>query len=98
LLKFLQNSYTIKSYASPHIIMVIKSRRMRWTGHVAHTGEMKNTYIILVGKLEGNWPLGTPRRWWEDNIRMDLGENNWKVWTGCIWLRLGTSGGPLWTR
>jgi hypothetical protein len=48
-------------YASPNIIRVIKSRRMRWLSHVAWMGEMRNTYGILVGKLEGKRPLGRPR-------------------------------------
>jgi hypothetical protein len=49
-------------YPSPNIIRVIKSRRMRWVGHVAHMGEMRNAYKILVGKSEGKRPLGTLRR------------------------------------
>jgi hypothetical protein len=52
---------------------MIKSRRMRWVGHVARIGEVRNAYI-LVGKLEGRRPLGRPRRRWEDNIQMDLRE------------------------
>jgi hypothetical protein len=51
-----------------------------------------------VGKSEGKRPLGRPRCRWEDNIRMDLREReNGVVWTGLIWLRIGTSGGFLWT-
>jgi hypothetical protein len=61
-------------YASPHFIGVIKSRRMRWTGHIARVGEMRNACNILVGKPEGQRPLGRPRCRWEDNIRMDLRE------------------------
>jgi hypothetical protein len=53
---------------------MIKSRRMRWAGHVARMGETKNAYRILVGKPEGTRPLGTPRRRWVDNIKMDLRE------------------------
>jgi hypothetical protein len=49
---------------------------MRWAGHVAHTGE-KSFYRLLVGKSEGKWPLGRPRRRWVDNIRMDLVEVGW---------------------
>ena len=51
---------------------VIKSRRMRWAGHVARMGEERGVYSVLVGKLEGTRPLGRPRRRWMDNIRMDL--------------------------
>ena len=58
----------------PNIVRVIKSRRMRLTGHVARVGERKGVYKVLVGKHEGKRPLGRPRRRWEDNIRMDLQE------------------------
>jgi hypothetical protein len=53
---------------------MMKSRRMRWTGHVARLGEKRNAYRILMGKPEGNRPLGRPRRWWVDNIKMGLRE------------------------
>ena len=53
-------------YASPHIVRVIKSRRMRWAGHVAHMGERRGVYRVLVGKPEGKRPLGRPRRRWEE--------------------------------
>jgi len=53
---------------------VIKSRRMRWAGHVAHMGEERGVYRVLVGKRAGRRPLGRPRRRWVDNIRMDLQE------------------------
>jgi hypothetical protein len=59
-------------YSSPNIIRMIKSRRMRWAGHVTRIGETRNAYRILVGKLEGRRPLGRPRRRWVDNIKMDL--------------------------
>jgi hypothetical protein len=61
-------------YSSPSIIRIIKSRRMRWAGHVARMGEKRNAYRLLVGKPEGKRPLGRPRRRWVDNIRMDFGE------------------------
>jgi hypothetical protein len=61
-------------YSSPNIIMVIKSRRMRWEGHVARMGEGRGVYRILVGRPEGKRPLGRPRLRWEDNIKMDLME------------------------
>ena len=61
-------------YSSPYIVRVIKSRRMRWTGHVARMGEERGTYRVLVGRPEGKRPLGRPRRIWVDNIRMDLQE------------------------
>ena len=61
-------------YSSPNILRVIKSRRMRWTGHVARMGEKRGVYRILIGKPEGKRPHGRPRRRWEDNIKMDLQE------------------------
>jgi hypothetical protein len=71
-------------YSSPSIIRIIKSRRMRWEGHVARMGEKRNAYRLLVGKREKKRPLGRPRRRWVDNIRMDLGEVGWGVvdWIG----------------
>jgi hypothetical protein len=61
-------------YSSPNIVRVIKSRRMRWTGHVARMGKGRGVYGVLVGRPEGKRPVGRPRRRWEDNIKMDLGE------------------------
>jgi len=61
-------------YCSPNIVRVIKSRRMRWAGHVARMGEDRGVYRVLVGKPEGRRPLGRPRHRWVDNIRMDLQE------------------------
>jgi hypothetical protein len=61
-------------YSSPNIIRMIKSRRMRWAGHVARVGEKRNAYRILVGKPEERRPLGRPRRRWVDNIKIDLRE------------------------
>ena len=61
-------------YSSPNIVWVIKSRRMRWAGHVACMGERRGIYRVLVGKPETKRPLGRPRHRWEDNIKMDLQE------------------------
>jgi hypothetical protein len=58
-------------YSSPSIIRIIKSRRVRWVGHVARMGEKRNVYRLLVGKPEGKRPLGRPRCRWIDNIKMD---------------------------
>jgi hypothetical protein len=74
---------------------MIKSRRIRWAGHVARMGETRNAYRILVGKPEEKRPLGRPRHRWVDNIKMDLREIGWMLWTGSNWLRIGTSGGLL---
>jgi hypothetical protein len=57
--------------------------------------ETNNAYRILVGKPEGGRLLGRPRRRWVDNIKIDLGEIGWMVWSGSLWLRIGTSGGLL---
>ena len=67
-------------YSSPNIVRVIKSRRMRWAGHVARVGEERGVYRILVGKPEGKRPLGRPRRRWVANIRTDLQE------VGCVYM------------
>jgi hypothetical protein len=64
-------------YSSPNIIGQIKSRRMRWAGHVAHIGEERKVYMVLVGKPEGNKTLGRPRRRWENDIRMDVRKIGW---------------------
>jgi hypothetical protein len=72
--KKLRNEELHDLYSSSSIIRVIKTRRMRWAGHVARMGEMRGAYNILVGRPEGRRPLGRPRCRWEDNIRMDLGE------------------------
>jgi hypothetical protein len=74
----LHNEELHNLYASPDIITVIKSRRMRWVGHVARMEEMRNAYI-LVGKPEGKRPLGRPRRRWKGNITIDLREIRCKV-------------------
>jgi hypothetical protein len=81
-------------YSSPNIIQVIKSRRIRWTGHVARMGEGRGAYRILVGRPEGRRPLERPRHKEEDNIKMDLQEVGWDgmAWPGLIWLRTGTGG------
>ena len=61
-------------FSTPNILRVIKSRRMRWAGHVARMGEEKGMYRFLMGKPEGRRPLGRPRRRWVDSIRMALRE------------------------
>jgi hypothetical protein len=72
-------------YSSPDIIRQVKSRRMRWAGHVARMGKERKVYKVLVGKPEGKRPLGRPRRRWEDGIRMDLREIDLG---GGDWIRL----------
>ncbi|KAJ4439296.1 hypothetical protein ANN_07418 [Periplaneta americana] len=70
----LHNTELHALYSSPDIIRNIKSRRLRWAGHVARMGESRNPYRVLVGRPEGQRPLGRPRRRWEGNIKMDLRE------------------------
>jgi hypothetical protein len=85
-------------YSLPNIVRVVKSRRMRWAGHVARIGEERGVHRVLVGKPEGKRPLGRPRHRWEDNIKMDLHEVGGVVETGCSRIRIGTGGGHLWVR
>jgi hypothetical protein len=61
-------------YSSPSIIRIIKSRRMRWAGHVGRMREKRNAYRLLVREPEGKRPLGKPRHRWVDNIRTDLAQ------------------------
>jgi hypothetical protein len=70
----LHNDELHSLYSSPNIVRVIKSRRMRWVGHVADMGEWKGVYRVLVGRTKGKRPLGRPRCRWEDNINIDLRE------------------------
>ena len=72
-------------YSLPNIVWVVKSRRMRWAGHVARMGEGRGVHRVLMGKPEGKRQLGRPRRRWENNIKMDLQE----VGGGCEdWMEL----------
>ena len=81
-------------YCSPNIVRVIKSRRMRWAGHVAHMGEESGAYRVLVRKPEGKRPLGRPRRRWVDNIGMDVQE----VGCGYVdWIGLAQERDRWWT-
>jgi hypothetical protein len=86
----------IDEYTSPNIVRVIKSRRMRWTGHVARMGERGGLYRVLEGNPEEKRPLGRPRCVDGRNIlrwmfrKWDVG-----VWTGSSWLRIRTGGGYL---
>jgi hypothetical protein len=86
-------------YSSSNIVRVIKSRRIRWAGHVAPMGEGRGVYRVLVGKPEGKRPLGRSRHRWEDNIKMDLREigidgvnwihtEHWPAEGMCLWHRM----------
>ena len=70
----LHNEELHSSYHSPNIVREIKSRRLRWAGHVARMVEGRSAFKILTGKPTGKRPLGRPRRRWKGNIRMDLEE------------------------
>jgi hypothetical protein len=81
----LHNDELRSLYSSPNILRVVKSRKMRWAGHVARMGEGRGVYRVLVGRPEEKRPLGRPRRRWEDNIRMDLRETGIYV---AYWIQL----------
>jgi hypothetical protein len=77
------------SYSSPGIIIIMKSMRMRWTGHIARMGEKRNASRLLVGNPKEKRPLRRPRRRWVDNIRRNIVEVGW----GDVdWIRIGTGG------
>jgi hypothetical protein len=88
----LHNEELHNLYSSSNIIRMIKSRRIRWTGHIACIAERRNAYRILMERPEGKRPLGRPRLTWED-IKWILERQDGVVWTGLFWLRIGTSGG-----
>jgi hypothetical protein len=73
----LHNEELHNLHSSPSIIRIIKSRRMRWSGHVARMGEKRKSYRILVGKPEGKRPLGRSRCRWVDNIKIKFREKSW---------------------
>jgi hypothetical protein len=80
-------------YSSLNVVRVIKSRRMRWAGHVARMGEGRGVYRVLVGMPEDRRSLGTPRRRWEDNIQMNLREIGID---GANWIRLAQDSVQWW--
>jgi hypothetical protein len=81
----LHNKELNNLYFSSSMIRMIKSRKMKWAGHVAQIGEKRNAYRISVGKPEGKRPLGRPRRRWVDNIKMNPREIGWD---GMDWIDL----------
>jgi hypothetical protein len=73
----LHNKELYALYSSPNIIRVMKSRSLRWAGHVTRMGERRGAYRALVGKPEGSRPLERPRRRWKDNIKTYFREVGW---------------------
>jgi hypothetical protein len=69
----LHNDELHSLFSSLNIVRVIKLRRMRWAGHVAHMGEGRGVYRVLVGRPKGKRPLGRPRHRWEENIKLEFG-------------------------
>jgi hypothetical protein len=82
-------------YSSSNIVRVIKSRRMRWAGHVARMREEVGVYRVLVGKPEGKRPVGRPRLRWENNLGWIFRKCDVWLCTGLGWLRIETDGGHL---
>jgi len=82
-------------YSSPNNVCVIKSRKMRWAGHVARMGERRSVCRVLVGKPVQKRPLGRPKCRREHNFKMDLQKVGCGVGTGSSWLRIGRGGGHL---
>ena len=82
-------------YSLPNIVQVVKSRRMRWAGHVARMVDGRGAYRVSVGKPEGIRPLGSPGCRCQNNIKIDHKVVEWGAWTGLIWLRMGTCGEHL---
>jgi hypothetical protein len=86
----LHNDELHSLYSSPNIVRVIKSRWMRWVGHVVRMGEGRSVYRVLVGRPKVKRSLGTPKRRWEVTLSWTLGRR-----TGFNWLRIESSGGLL---
>jgi hypothetical protein len=89
----LHNAELRNLYTSPNIIKVIKSRRVSWAQYVARMGEMRNAYSILVGKPEGRHHSEYIDVEGRKILEWMLWQGGWRVWTGCIWLRIGACGG-----
>jgi hypothetical protein len=82
-------------YSLPNILRVVKSRRMKWVGHVARMGEGRGVQRVLMGRPEGKRPLGRPRHRWGIILRWIFRKWEGFVGTGESWLRIGTGGGHL---
>ena len=82
-------------YCSPNIVGVIKSRRMRWAGHVARMGRRRELYRVVVGNLRERDHWGEPGADGRIMLRWIFRKWDVGVWTGSSWLRIGTGGGHL---
>jgi hypothetical protein len=91
----LHNEKVNDLYSSPKIVRVIKSREMRWAGHVAHIGDGRGVYRVLVEKPEGKRPLGRNRHRWGIILRWVFRKWDVEVWNGSSWLRTGAGCGHL---
>ena len=78
----LHNEELYNLYSSPDNIRAIKSRKMRWVGHVACMGAKSGVYRVLLGRRKGMRPRGRHRHRWEDDTKMDLQDVGWEAWTG----------------
>jgi len=74
---------------------MVKSRRMRWAGHMEYIWESRHIYSVLVGKPEGKRPLGRHWRRWEEDIEMHLKNGMVRPGLGYIWFRIWTGGGSI---
>jgi hypothetical protein len=92
---FIHNEELSDLYSLPNVVRVVKSRRMRWAGHVARVGEGRGVHRVLVGKPEGKRPLGRPRL--DGRIILSWIFRKWEgvMGSGWSWLRIGTGGGHL---
>jgi hypothetical protein len=89
----LHNDELHRLYSSVNIVRVIKSRRMKWVGHVPCMGEGRGVYRVLVGRPEGKKPLERPRHRWEDNIKLYLREIGFD---GANWIQLAQNRVQWW--
>jgi hypothetical protein len=89
----LHNDELHSLYSLPNVVRVIKSRGIRWAGHVARIGDGRGIIRVLVGRPKDKRPLRRHRRRWEDNIKINIREIRIDVVTGFGWLKLGSSGG-----
>jgi len=94
----LHNEELSDLYFFPNIVRVVKSRRMRWAGHVVRMGKGRGVHRVLVGKPEGKSPLGRPRHRWRITLRWIFRKWEGVVQTGWSWFRIGRGGGRLWVR